>query len=59
MGILCIYLNNINRGNHFDEDNPDTIILVRIWFGILNLQIHITWRFDKVQNALMLPSLKI
>ena len=42
MGILCIYLNNINRGNHFDEDNPDTIILVRIWFGILNLQIHIT-----------------
>ena len=37
MGTLCIYLNNINLGNHFDEDNPDTIILVRIWFGILNL----------------------
>ena len=30
MHILSIYLNNINLDNNFDEDDPDTIILVRL-----------------------------
>ena len=30
MGILNIDLNNINLDNNFDEDDPDTIILIRI-----------------------------
>ena len=30
MGTLNIDLNNINLGNNFDEDNPDTIILIRL-----------------------------
>ena len=30
MRILSIYLNNINLDNNFDEDDPDTIILVRL-----------------------------
>ena len=29
MGILNIDLNNINLDNNFDEDDPDTIILIR------------------------------
>ena len=28
MGILKIDLNNMNLDNNFDEDNPDTIILI-------------------------------
>ena len=30
MGILNIDLNNINRDNNFDEDDPDTIVLIRL-----------------------------
>ena len=30
MGILNIDLNNINLDNNFDEDDPDTIILIRL-----------------------------
>ena len=30
MGILNIDLNNINVDNNLDEDDPDTIILVRL-----------------------------
>ena len=30
MGIHNIYLNNINLDNHFDEGDPDPIILIRI-----------------------------
>ena len=29
-GILNIDLNNINLDNNFDEDDPDTIILIRL-----------------------------
>ena len=29
MGILSVNLNNINLDNNFDEDHPDTIILIR------------------------------
>ena len=29
MGILSVNLNNINLDNTFDEDDPDTIILIR------------------------------
>ena len=31
MGILSVNLNNINLDNHFDEDDPDTIILIRLF----------------------------
>ena len=34
MGIL----NNISLDNTFDEDDPDTIIHIRLWLGILNLK---------------------
>ena len=30
MGILNICLNNINLDNNFDEDDPDTNILIRL-----------------------------
>ena len=30
MGILSVNLNNINLDNNFDEDDPDTIILIRL-----------------------------
>ena len=30
MGILKIDLNNTNLDNNFDEDDPDTIILIRL-----------------------------
>ena len=30
MGILNIDINNINLDNNFDEDDPDTIILIRL-----------------------------
>ena len=30
MSILNIDLNNINLDNNFDEDDPDTIILIRL-----------------------------
>ena len=30
MGILIIDINNINLDNNFDEDDPDTIILLRL-----------------------------
>ena len=35
MGILRVNLNNINRDNNFDEDDPDTIILIRLlaWYS--------------------------
>ena len=31
VGILSIDLNNINLDNNFDEDDPDTIIHIRLW----------------------------
>ena len=30
MGIVNIDLNNINLDNNFDEDDPETIILIRL-----------------------------
>ena len=39
MGILSVSLNNINLHNNFDEDDPDTIIYIRL------LSWHI--RFEK------------
>ena len=30
MGILNIDINNVNLDNNFDEDDPDTIILIRL-----------------------------
>ena len=31
MGILSVNLNNINLDNNFDEDEPDNIILIRLF----------------------------
>ena len=35
MSILGVNLNNTNLDNNFDEDNPDTIILIRLldWYS--------------------------
>ena len=41
MGILIIDINNINLDNNFDEDDPDTIILIRL------LAWHIKFEKDK------------
>ena len=30
MGIFIIDLNNVNLDNNFDEDDPETIILIRL-----------------------------
>ena len=30
MSILSVNLNNINADNNFDEDDPDTIIFIRL-----------------------------
>ena len=30
MGILSVNLNNINLDNNFDEDDPETIILIKL-----------------------------
>ena len=41
MGMLNIDLNNINLDNNFDEDNPDTVIIIRL------LAWHIKFEKDK------------
>ena len=41
MAILIIDLNNINLDNNFDEDDPDTVILIRL------LSWHI--KFEKIK----------
>ena len=38
MGVLNKDLNSINLDNKFDEDDPDTIILIRIFACIINLK---------------------
>ena len=42
MGIFSVKLNDINLHNSFDEDDPDTIILIRL------LDWHI--KFEKCKN---------
>ena len=41
VSILNIDLNNINLDNNFDEDDPDTIILIRL----------LAWHFRKTQST--------
>ena len=36
LGNLNVNLININFDNNFHEDDPDTIILIRFWLGIVN-----------------------
>ena len=36
LGNLNVNLINISFDNNFDEDDPDTIILIRFWLGIVN-----------------------
>ena len=38
--ILITYLNNINLVNTFDEDDPDTIILIRILSWYIKCEKH-------------------
>ena len=39
MGILNIVLKNTNLDNNFDEDDPDILLLLPVfWVGILNLK---------------------
>ena len=39
MGILNIVLKNTNLDNNFDEDDPDILLLLPMfWVGILNLK---------------------
>ena len=40
MGILNIDLNNINLDNNFDEDDPDTIILIRLLAWHIRFEKH-------------------
>ena len=52
MGILYIDLNNVDLDHiNYDEDDSDTIIIVRFWLNILNLKNskHLkkdTWRVN-------------
>ena len=52
MGILYVDLNNIDLDYiNYDEDDSDTIIIVRFWLNILNLKNskHLkkdTWRVN-------------
>ena len=43
MGILSVNLNNINLDNKFDEDDPDTIILIRLLAFHIKFQKHKTF----------------
>ena len=45
MGILSVNLSNVHLDNNFDEDDPDTIILIRL------LAWHI--KFEKTQSNLI------
>ena len=38
MGIVNIDLNNINRDNDFDEDDPILLFLPDFWLGMLSLK---------------------
>ena len=38
IGILNIDVANINLDTNYDEDDFNTIILIRLWLGILNLK---------------------
>ena len=38
MGILSVIFDIYLDGSNYEEDDPDTIIHVRIWLGIVNLK---------------------
>ena len=52
MGILSVILDNINFDNNFDEDDPDTIILIR--FLILLSKFKNTKHLKKISDKLIL-----
>ena len=50
MGILNIVLKNTNLDNNFDEDDPDILLLLPVfWVGILNLKNSTHLQKDKSQ----------
>ena len=48
MGIPSVKLNNINLDNNFDEDDPDTVILIRLCILNSKNAIHLKnkWRIN-------------
>ena len=57
MSILNISLDNINLGNSFDEDDPDTLILLIIFLRLLTWGIKIEKRkaLKKELNEELMP----
>ena len=53
MGILSIDINNINLDNNFDEDDPDTIILIGILAWHIKFEKRKTLK-KKISEELML-----
>ena len=50
MGILNIVLKNTNLDKNFDEDDPDILLLLPVfWVGILNLKNSTHLQKDKSQ----------
>ena len=47
MGILSVNLNNINLDNNFDEDDPDTIFLIRLLVLQVKFEKHKALKKDK------------
>ena len=43
MSILNIDLNKINLDNNFDDDDPDTIILIRLLAWYIRFENRIIW----------------
>ena len=57
MGILSVNLNNIILDNNFDEDGPDTIILIRLFAWKSKFKKHNALKNDKLRiNANSLAS---
>ena len=40
MGIINIYINNINLDNNFEEDDPNTIIVIRLLTWHIKFEKH-------------------
>ena len=50
MGILLVNLNNVYLDNNFDEDDPDTIILIRFLAWHSKFKKCKALKKDKVNN---------
>ena len=50
MGILNVDFNNINLDNNFDEDDPDTIILIKLLACHIKFEKHKELKKRSVKN---------